>query len=245
MDLNIDNVLLTGFNDLDNLIGNLNSSKLILLASRPGIGKTNLTLNIAQHIATKEEMPVLIFNLELSEKEIKRRISLITEFEDKQKLNDKDIIYINDKPNIELAEIKKECIKLKEEKNIGFVIIDYLQLIKDYNKHNLSDIYYTLRELSEQLNLTILINSELPRSTDERFNKRQVPRPRLTDFNYTKQIIDDIDVVMLLHRDDYYNNESKKQNIVELEVVKNRNGKTGKIELNYINEYFRFIDLGI
>ena len=123
------NELLTGFYDLDDLTGNLNNSKLILLASRPGMGKTNLILNIVKYIVTEEQIPVLIFSLELSKKEVTRRFLATLEFNNKDKDNMKEI-YIKDNPNISIEEIKEKCKKLKQEKNIGLVIIDYIKLLK-------------------------------------------------------------------------------------------------------------------
>ena len=254
MDSNIDNLkyknneLLTGLYDLDDLTGDLNNSKLILLASRPGMGKTNLILNIAKYIVTEEKIPVLIFSLKLSKKEVTRRFLATLKFSGKDKDNIKEI-YIEDNSNISIEEIKEKSHKLKQEKNIGLVIIDYIQLLKEINcKRNnintiLLDVFYVLKELSTELNIPILITSQLSENPDKRFSKGQDAKPRLTDFEFSKDLIKELDIVLLLYRDDYYDKECDKRNIAEIEIAKNKNGKTGRIELIYLNRYYSFINL--
>ena len=242
------NELLTGFYDLDDLTGNLNNSKLILLASRPGMGKTNLILNIVKYIVTEEKIPVLIFSLELSKKEVTRRFLATLEFNNKDKDNMKES-YIKDNPNISIEEIKEKCKKLKQEKNIGLVIIDYIQLLKEINcKRNnintiLLNVFYALKELSTELNIPILITSQLSQNPDKRFSKGQDARPRLTDFEFSKDLVKELDIVLLLYRDDYYDKECDKKSIAEIEIAKNKNGKTGRIELIYLEKDYSFVNL--
>ena len=242
------NELLTGFYDLDDLTGDLNNSKLILLASSPGMGKKNLILNIAKYIETEEKIPVLIFSLELSKKEVTRRFLTMLKFNNKSRDNIKEI-YIDDKPNILIEEIKEKCKKLKQEKNIGLVIIDYIQLLKEINCKRtnidtiLSDVFYALKELSTELNIPILITSQLSENPDKRFSKGQDARPRLTDFEFSKDLVKELDIVLLLYRDDYYDKECDKKYIAEIEIAKNKNGKTGRIELIYLDKYYNFVNL--
>lgn len=212
--------------ELEKII-NLDENKLLVLAGRPSIGKTSLAFNIAVNIARREKVSVAIFSLELSKEYILNNIidsSLL-----------KGQILIDDTPGISVENIRRKCIKLKREKNIGLVIIDYLQLVSanDYTgtEQKLSTISHFLKKLAEELNIPIIITSQLSGEPDMRFKVGQNPRPKLEDLKYSSGIVKDADTIMLLYRDDYYYPDSEKKNTLEVNVAKNRNGKLGTVKL--------------
>jgi replicative DNA helicase len=251
----------TGYKKLDELI-NINKPKLVLLGSRPSMGKTTLALNIATNIALRENMPVAIFNLELSKEQMINRILCSEAMVDCNKvsagnLEDTDWekiskttrllletrIYIDDTPGISVMEIKEKCRKLKSEKNIGLIIIDYLQLIQ-YDKtkllsrdNEIKNIMQELKEISQELKITILVTSQLSRKPEY----RNEHRPILTDLR--TNIVEIADAIIFLYRDEYYNDNTDLKNIAELNVLKNNNDKTGIIYLLYMNKYLKFVDL--
>lgn len=224
----------TGFRELDKLI-NLDEPKLIILGGRPGMGKTTLALNIASNIADKQKMPVAIFDLELSKETIINRYKEL----------DNDIVFINDEAGIEVQEICNIVRKLKQERDVKLVIIDYLQLIGfDYSIECLSSyekntkcVKY-LKELSNELNITILVISMLSRTCEERINKR----PILSDIGKSPYMIGSeedrlkyIDVVGFLYEEN--------ANITELIIAKNTNGTEETIKLNFNEKLLKFEDI--
>ncbi len=226
------NGILTGFYELDNLINGLNKSELIVIASRPAMGKSTLALNIAANVATDEKIPVALFNLELSKEQcIERMIaqkSLVNINKVKtNNVNDDESnqvkttiieladapIYIDDTPSISIQELREKSFKLKEEKNIGLVLIDYLQLINDSEYEN---ICTSLKNLAIELDVPVIVTSQLTIEIDKREDKR----PRLSDVNSVVE--QESDVVMFLCSED--NNR-------EIIVAKNRYGNIGTIKL--------------
>lgn len=226
------NGILTGFYELDNLINGLNKSELIVIASRPAMGKSTLALNIAANVATDEKIPVALFNLELSKEQcIERMIaqkSLVNINKVKtNNVNDDESnqvkttiieladapIYIDDTPSISIQELREKSFKLKEEKNIGLVLIDYLQLINDSEDEN---ICTSLKNLAIELDVPVIVTSQLTTEIDKREDKR----PRLSDVNSVVE--QESDVVMFLYSED--NNR-------EIIVAKNRYGNIGTIKL--------------
>lgn len=224
--------ILTGFTEIDNKIGGLINSNLICVASRPCMGKTTFALNIASNVA-KNEIPVLIFSLNMSEGYITNKIINIesatsTNFSESIKnliLFEKNINILTSSLTIE--DIENICRKSKIEKNIGLIIIDYLQLIKSTNGQLNRDenIIRKIKELAEELNIPIIILSQLSKSLEERENRR----PILADFKVSSSIVNNADTIIFVYKDDYYNKNSEKKNIVE--VIINKNGKTETIEL--------------
>lgn len=212
--------------ELEKII-NLDENKLLVLAGRPSIGKTSLAFNIAVNVAQREKVSVAIFSLEMSKEYIHNNI-IDSSLVDTQ-------ILIDDTPGISVENIRRKCIKLKREKNIGLVIIDYLQLVSanDYTgtEQKLSTISHSLKKLAKVLNIPIIITSQLSKEPDIRFKAGQDPRPTLDDFKYSAEIIKVADTIMLLYRDDYYYPNSKKRNILEVNVAKNRKGKLGTVKL--------------
>lgn len=217
----------TGFSDLDKIIKGLNNSSLNVIAGRPSMGKSTLAFNIAVNLAKK--IPVAIFILEMSKEYVLNNII-------DSNLLDTQII-IDDTPNISITEIQEKCRRLKAEKNIGLVIIDYLQLISSDDETNreqeLSSISQVLKKLAEELNIPVLVTSQLSKEPDIRFKAGQDPRPTLKDFGYSSGIIKYADTIMLLYKDDYYYQNSDKKNVLEINVAKSKNGRLGTIVIDY------------
>ena len=183
----------TNFENLDKVISKLNNSSLTVIAGRPSMGKSTLAFNIATNVVKKEGIPVAIFSLEMSKEYI------CNNFIDNS-LEDTKII-IEETPGISVENIRKKCIRLKQEKNIGLVIIDYLQLI---STEEISTISQVLKHLAEELNISIIITSQLSREPDIRFKAGQNPKPTLNDFGYSSDIVEYADVILLLYRENYY-----------------------------------------
>ena len=217
----------TGFSDLDKIIKGLNNSSLNVIAGRPSMGKSTLAFNIAVNLAKK--IPVAIFILEMSKEYVLNNII-------DSNLLDTQII-IDDTPNISITEIQEKCRRLKAEKNIGLVIIDYLQLISTDDETNreqeLSSISQVLKKLAEELNIPVLVTSQLSSEPDIRYKTGQDPRPTPKDFGYSSGIIKYADTIMLLYKDDYYYQNSDKKNVLEINVAKSKNGRLGTIVIDY------------
>lgn len=219
----------TGFSDLDKIIKGLHNSSLNVIAGRPKMGKSSLAFNIVINVAKKEKVPVVIFSLEMSKEYINSKIT-------DNSLVDTQII-IDDTPCISITEIQEKCRRLKAEKNIGLVIIDYLQLISSDDETNreqeLSSINQVLKKLAEELKIPILVISQLSSEPERRFKAVQDPRPTLKDFGYSSGIIKYADTIMLLYKDDYYYQNSDKKNVLEINVAKSKNGRLGTIVIDY------------
>ena len=217
----------TGFSDLDKIIKGLNNSSLNVIAGRPSMGKSTLAFNIAVNLAKK--IPVAIFILEMSKEYVLNNII-------DSNLLDTQII-IDDTPNISITEIQEKCRRLKAEKNIGLVIIDYLQLISTDDETNreqeLSSISQVLKKLAEELNIPVLVTSQLSKEPERRYKEGQDPRPTPKDFGYSSGIIKYADTIMLLYKDDYYYQNSDKKNVLEINVAKSKNGRLGTIVIDY------------
>lgn len=265
-DIEINNLkgLSTGFTELDSITKGLHKSSLNVIAGRPAMGKTALMLNLAVNIA-KEKVPVLIFSLELSKQEVVNRIIAseamipyskfikgILDDEDRKKIDETTMrlsetqILIDDTATT-ITEIEEECRRLKSEKNIGLIVIDYLQLVsadkKVSREQELSDVTITLKNLSKELNIPILVTSQLSRKPENRHDKGQDPRPTLKDFKYSGALVQDADVIMFLYRDEYYYIDTEKRNIAEIRVAKNKFGKLGTAEVLWLSEYMKFANL--
>lgn len=253
-----------GFKDLDRKIGDLKGSELILLASRPCMGKSTFALNIVANVV-KANVPTLIFNLEMSKEQVVNRILSSEAMIDSNKLiesrfADNDLkkaeiaskvlselpIYIDDTSGISIEEIQTKCRKLKIEKNIGLVVIDYLQLISVSNKKNESreqevlEIIRTLKKIAKELNVPVIVISQLSNSLE----KRQDKRPMFSDLkDSSKGVEQEADIVMFIYREDYYNPDTSEKNIAEIIFAKNRNGELGTERVAWLGEYNKFVDL--
>ncbi len=253
----------TGFTDLDYKTAGLQNSDLVLIASRPGMGKTAMALNIAQYAAVQRHVPVAMFNLEMSKDQLVNRMLCSEVMVDSHrmrtgKLEDNDWnkiaqalgplsgapIYIDDTPGISVMDIRAKCRRLKLEKNLGLVIIDYLQLMQgrgraENRQQEVSEISRSLKILAKELNIPVVTMSQLSRGPESRTDHR----PMLSDLRESGAIEQDADIVMFLYRDDYYNPNSEKKNIAEVIIAKHRNGSTGAIELRWFGEYTKFSNL--
>lgn len=254
----------TGFSDLDYRTSGLHGSELILIAARPAMGKSAFALNIATNAALRGNTPVAIFSLEMSKEQMVNRILCSEAMVDSNKvrtgkLEDEDWsklaeaigplsetgIYVDDTPGISITEIRAKCRKLKLEKNIGMVVIDYLQLVQGSNKRNgsreqeISEISRSLKILAKEINVPVIALSQLSRAVEQRPDHR----PMLSDLRESGAIEQDADIVMFLYRDDYYNEDSEKKNIAEVIIAKHRGGSTGTVDLGWLGSYTKFVNL--
>lgn len=254
----------TGFTDLDYKTAGLHNSDLILVAARPAMGKSAFALNIATNAAINAKVPVAIFNLEMSKSQLVNRMLCSEAMVDSNKVRTGKIdeedwiklatalgplseapIYIDDTPGITIAEIRAKCRKLKLEKNIGLIVIDYLQLIQGSGKRNssreqeISEISRSLKILAKELDVPVIALSQLSRAAEA----RQDHRPMLSDLRESGAIEQDADIVMFLYRDDYYNPDSEKKNIAEIIMAKHRAGSTGTVELLWLGNYTKFVNI--
>ena len=253
----------SGFIDLDEKISGLNDSDLIIVAARPAMGKSAFVLNIASYVAMHDKVPVMIFNLEMSKEQlVKRMLSSESEI-DSMKINNANLeqddwikmadasnrladvpIYIDDTPVLTPSEIRAKCRKAKLENNIGLIIIDYLQLMESKTangsrQQEISEISRGLKILAKELNVPVIALSQLSRATEARADHR----PMLSDLRESGSIEQDADIVMFLHREDYYDKETEKKNVAEVIVAKNRHGETGTVELAWLGKYTKFANL--
>ena len=253
--------LSTGLSAVDNKINGLNKSDLLLLAARPGMGKTSMALNVALSAARESGKTVAIFSLEMSKEQLVTRLiaseglventRLITgnlRESDWQRIAEaasalsRMDIRIDDNPLLTVADMNAKCRRLD---NLGLVVIDYLQLMtsaggKGYSGENrqqaVSDISRMLKIMAKELQVPVLCLSQLSRANEKREDKR----PMLSDLRESGAIEQDADIVMFLYRDDYYNSDTEKRNVAECIIAKNRHGETGKVELRWMPEYTAF-----
>lgn len=248
----------TGFTLLDSIISGLNKSDLIIIAARPGMGKTSFAMNIATNVARRsEDKEVVTFNLEMSKEQLATRILSTEALVDSNSLRNGRIsgddwvklatsagylsslpLYIDDTASMTVQQMKA---KLRRTKNLGLVIIDYLQLMESTSHSDnrvvvISEITRQLKVMAKELNVPVILLSQLSRAVESRTDKR----PMLSDLRESGSIEQDADIVLFLYRDAYYNKESPRQNISECIVAKNRHGETGIVELIWDGQYTRF-----
>ena len=251
----------SGFIDLDNKTAGFHNSDLVLIAARPAMGKTAFALNIATYAAVSANTPVVVFSLEMSKEQCANRILCSQAMVDSEKVAKGDItdedwsklaiasgelsesagIFIDDSAGINIAEIRAKCRKLKLEKNIGLVVIDYLQLIQGSGntksrEQEIAEISRSLKILAKEINVPVLALSQLSRAPEARPDHR----PMLQDLRESGSIEQDADIVMFLYRDDYYNPETEAKNIAEVIIAKHRAGPTGTVELLWMPSYTKF-----
>ena len=254
----------TGFIDLDYKTAGLHGSDLVLVAARPAMGKSAFALNIAANAAIRGNTPVAIFSLEMSKEQLANRILCSEALVDSNKVRTGKIddddwmklaqasgvlseaqIFIDDTPGISIMEIRAKCRKMKLEKNIGLVVIDYLQLVQGSSKRGASreqeiaEISRSLKILAKEINVPVIALSQLSRAPEQRPDHR----PMLSDLRESGSIEQDADIVMFLYRDDYYNQDSEKKNVAEVILAKHRAGSTGTVELAWIGNYTKFANL--
>jgi replicative DNA helicase len=251
----------TGFIDLDYKLSGLQPSDLVLVAARPSMGKTAFVLNIAHHVTVTDHLAAAIFSLEMSKEQLVNRMLALEGKIDAQLLRNgnlsdsdwekliesasiigKSKLIIDDTPGISMSELRSKCRKYKLEHDIQLVIIDYLQLMVgsgESRQQEISNISRSLKALARELNVPVVALSQLSRAVEKRDNKR----PILSDLRESGAIEQDADVVMFIYRDDYYNKDSEKKGIAEINIAKQRNGPIGTVDLVWMPEYTRFGNL--
>lgn len=254
----------TGFSSLDNQLSGLQNSNLIILAARPGVGKTSFALNIALHVATKEKRPVGFFSLEMSKEELVDRLLVgqadIDAWRLKTgRLSDADTkrivqamgdlseaqIYIDDTPGQSILEMRTKARKLKSEKGLDFIVVDYLQLARgsrDYESRvqEVSSISQGMKNLARELQIPVLAISQLNRSVEQ----RGIKKPQLADLRESGAIEQDADVVMFIYsEDDDDDLLDSRQRAVKLNIAKHRNGPTGELDLMFRGDRVRFYSI--
>lgn len=252
----------TGFTDLDHLTSGFQNSDLIILAARPSMGKTALALNIARNAAIDGGVPTAVFSLEMSKEQLSMRMlcaearvdsfrlrSGFLSADDWSSLTDaagvltEAPIYIDDSPDISAMSIRAKARRLKKEKGLGLIIIDYLQLMRGHvsaerRDLEISEISRSLKALAKELALPVLALSQLNRKLEERSDKR----PQLSDLRESGALEQDADVVAFIYRDEVYNKDemNPQKNKAEILLKKQRNGPTGEIVLTFLSAYTRF-----
>ncbi len=255
----------TGFNGIDNVLAGLQKSDLIIIAARPSMGKTSFALNIAQHVAGKEGVPVGVFSLEMSKEQLIDRLLASEAGIDSWKLRtgnleDTDFekinkamgvlaeapMFIDDSAMANVMEMRTKARRLQAEHDLGLIVIDYLQLMSgrssDPNNRvqEISEISRGLKGMARELNVPVIALSQLSRSVEQRSPKI----PQLSDLRESGSIEQDADVVMFIYREDYYEKDTERKNIADILIKKHRNGPTGDVELFFQPEQtlFRSLD---
>ena len=254
----------SGFVDLDKMTNGFQNSDFIIVAARPSVGKTAFALNIAQNVAIRTKQVVAIFSLEMPAIQLVQRMICaeanldgtimrngdFKKDEDWKKLTmgiaalSEAEIYIDDSPTITVTDIRSKCRRLKKQKGLGMVIIDYLQLIQgrgrtgENRQQEVSDISRTLKQLGREMEVPIIALSQLSRGVEQRQDKR----PIMSDLRESGSIEQDADIVTFLYRDDYYNQETEKKNIIEIIIAKHRNGPVGTVELVFLKQFNKFVN---
>ncbi len=250
----------TGFVDLDYMTSGLQPAELILIAARPSMGKTAFALNIAQHMAFKQNKSVAIFSLEMSKEQLINRLFALEgnidathlrsgKLEDSEWdklaeaasiIGDSKLI-IDDTPGITVAALRSKCRKYKLEKGLDCIFIDYLQLMSgngrtESRQQEISEISRSLKGIARELNVPVVALSQLSREVEKRPDKR----PMMSDLRESGAIEQDADVIMFIYRDDYYHEDTERKNISDIIIGKQRNGPVGTVELAWIPQYTKF-----
>jgi len=268
----------TGFRELDWILSGLKPSELIILAARPSVGKTSLAVNIAEHIAIRERKPVAIFSLEMSAEQLVQRMLCSQAGVSAQRLRRLQLtldewqlitraadrlfnaqIYIDDTSSLSPIELRAKCRRLKsklEGRELGLIVVDYLQLMRSSNRRaenrnqEIGEIARALKQIAREFSVPVLVLSQLSRSVERRENKR----PMLSDLRDSGSIEAEADVVLFIHREEYYGDREAtppvdpppgfvRQEEVELIVAKQRNGPTGKVTVAFQPDYSRFVSI--
>lgn len=253
----------TGFIDLDRVLLGLQPGQLVVLAARPGVGKTSFAMSLAVNAAKASGLPMAIFSLEMLAPELSMRILSSESCVDSMRLRTKNLldtdlrniskalkdlsqlpIFINDSADITLIDIKSQCRKIKAEHGLGLVMIDYLQLMNSHSRvlsreQQISEISRGLKNLAKELECPIIALSQLNRAVESRPDKR----PMISDLRESGSIEQDADIVCLIYRDEMYNPDTKDKGIAEIHVAKNRSGERGTVKLAWIGSQTKFASL--
>ncbi|KRE89797.1 replicative DNA helicase [Paenibacillus sp. Soil766] len=255
----------SGFIDLDKMTSGFQRSDLIILAARPSVGKTAFALNVAQNVGVRAKETVAIFSLEMGAAQLVQRMVCAEANVDANRMRTGNLegddwekltmaigalseanVYIDDTPTITVADIRAKCRRLQQEKGLGMILIDYLQLIAgrggkggDNRQQEVSEISRTLKQIARELNVPVIALSQLSRGVEQRQDKR----PMMSDLRESGSIEQDADIVAFLYRDDYYDKESEKKNIIEIIIAKQRNGPVGTVELAFLKQFNKFVNM--
>ncbi len=253
----------TGYTGLDRLTSGLQRSDLVILAARPSVGKTAFCLNMAAHMAMRENCATAVFSLEMSKEQLVQRLLCMESRVDGGRLRggflqDDDWprltaaashlseapIFIDDTPGLTTMELRAKCRRLAKNHKLGFVIIDYLQLMRvkgkiESREREIAEISMSLKALAKELNIPVLALSQLNRSLEARQDKR----PVMSDLRESGSIEQDADIIMFLYRDEVYHPDTDQPGVAEVIVAKHRNGPTGLVKLAFLSEYTRFENL--
>jgi len=253
----------SGFDEFDDITTGFQPSELIVIAGRPGMGKTAFCMSVAQYIAVSKNIPVALFSLEMSKSQLVQRMLCSEARVDahnlrKGRLAESDWptlsmaagrlssapIFIDDTAGITCLEIKAKARRLKAQANLGLIIIDYLQLIAssgrvENRQQEISEISRSLKGLARELNIPVIAVSQLSRAVEQRTERR----PRLSDLRESGAIEQDADLVVFLYREEYYKLKTDRKGIAEVIISKQRNGPTGQIDLAFVKEYAKFENL--
>lgn len=255
----------TGFRDLDYKTAGLQKSDLILIAARPAMGKTAFVLNIAEYMALHSKSTIAIFSLEMSKEQLVKRMLSMNSHVDSQKirtgnLEDEDWdklvgsvrrignsnLVIDDTSGITAQELRSKCRRLKMEKGLDLVVIDYLQLMSgsgrrkgDNRQQEISDISRALKVMARELDIPVIALSQLSRAVEQRPDKK----PLLSDLRESGAIEQDADMVMFLYRDEYYNPDTEEKGVAEVIIAKQRSGPTGSVKLAWLSQFTKFGNL--
>jgi len=253
------------YTDLDKLTAGFQPSDLIIIAARPSMGKTALALSIARNVAMVGGIPVGVFSLEMSKEQLAMRLLCAEARVDSHKirtgfLSQQECVkmlnaagkfmdtpmYIDDTPAISVLELRAKARRMKADRGLGLVVVDYLQLMQgrqgvERREQEISDISRSLKGLAKELNVPVIALSQLNRKVEERNQKR----PLLSDLRESGAIEQDADVIAFIYRDEVYNKDSPDKGIAEIEISKHRNGPIGRVKLKYIDTYTRFENLAL
>ena len=253
----------TGFTDLDYKTAGMQPSDLILVAARPSMGKTAFSLNVIQTAAVKHKKKVAVFSLEMGKDQLVNRMLCAEAMVDAQKVRTGNLdpedwdriaraipnltasdVFIDDTPGISIMEMRAKCRRLKMDKGLDLIMIDYLQLMSgngkgDSRQQEISEISRGLKALAREMHAPVIALSQLSRACETRADHR----PMLSDLRESGAIEQDADVVMFLYRDEYYNPDTEKKNIGEVIIAKQRNGPIGTVELVWLGQYTKFANM--
>ena len=253
----------TGFTDLDHISSGLQESDLVIVAARPSMGKTTLALNIAQRIAVKDKKPVAFFSMEMSKEQLAQRLLCAQAQIDAQNMRrgflsqdewqrltravgplSEAPLYIDDTASLSAMDVRAKARRLKAERGLDVIFIDYLQLMRGYSRsenrqQELSEISRSLKALAKELNVPVIALSQLSRAVEKRPDRR----PILSDLMESGGIEANADMVLFIYRESYYNKEVEKANVAEIIVAKQRNGPVGTVELYFLDRYTKFANI--
>lgn len=252
----------TGFIDLDNLCCGLQKGDLIIVAGRPAMGKTSFGMTIAYNVSLKSEFPVAVFSLEMSKSQLVQRILCAEAMVDQQKVRNGNLenldwnnliktssklnkanLYIDDSAGLNIRQLAAKAKELKAQKGLSLIVIDYLQLLSGSNKESrqqeISEISRSLKNLAKELDVPVIALAQLSRAVEQRQDKR----PMMSDLRESGSLEQDADIVMFIYREEYYNPETDNKGVSEIIVAKQRNGPTGTVELAFIKEFTKFVNL--